>query len=320
MRWEWKPYVPVAKRRTQAKQRSEQLGKKGEPLQPVEISGRTIATTFWGKAWCANLESYSDYANRLPRGRTYVRNGSVIDLKIAAGQIKALVSGSEVYSVTINISPVTPGEWQKMLRDCSRSVDSLMDLLQGQFSKGVMERLTRQKEGLFPQPKEIKVRCSCPDWASMCKHVAAVMYGVGARLDVDPQLLFVLRNVDHQELIREAVDSANLDAALGGDQGATFAGQDLGAIFGIDLATYDAVIQPVETAGERSGPPGSKRRARIRKTTETPATEANSGAQTDRKPAPRKSDKVRPRSVKRPIREKLSVKQSAKQRKSVRKA
>src|SRR6516165_2714205 len=95
----FRPYVPVAQRRAQAAREVAKRQKKGQTVSPVVIEGRAIATTFWGKAWCDNLESYSDFANRLPRGRTYVRNGSVIDLQITPGQIKALVSGSEIYKV-----------------------------------------------------------------------------------------------------------------------------------------------------------------------------------------------------------------------------
>lgn len=313
---QWKPYVPVAKRRADAKKRAEKMAKKGTPLEPIEISGRTIAATFWGKAWCDNLESYSDYANRLPRGRTYVRNGSVIDLKIAAGEIKALVSGSDVYKVTVDIAPVAHKDWKTILSDCSRSVDSLIDLLQGRFSKGVMERLTRQREGLFPQPREIKVSCSCPDWATMCKHVAAVLYGVGARLDVDPQLLFLLRKVDHQELIREAVDGANLDVALEGDRSSTLAGADLGAMFGIDLAATDTTAEPAAAGAKRSVKPTRQRRTRA---TETSASPAEPKAAAPRKRVSRASAAARPRAAKKPSREPRAVQQSAKKRKSARK-
>lgn len=313
---EWKPYVSVAKRRADAKKRAEKMTEKGTPLEPIEISGRKIAATFWGKAWCDNLESYSDYANRLPRGRTYVRNGSVIDLKIAAGQIKALVSGSDVYNVTVDIAPVALKDWKTILSDCSRSVDSLMDLLQGRFSKGVMERLTRQREGLFPQPREIKVRCSCPDYATMCKHVAAVLYGVGARLDIDPQLLFLLRKVDHQELIREAVDGANLDAALEGDQSSTLAGADLGAMFGIELAASDTTAEPAASGLKRRGRSTRKRKARV---TETSASPAEPKVAAPRKRVSRASADARPRAAKKPSREPRAVQQSAKKRKSARK-
>src|SRR6202048_743999 len=95
--WGWRPYVSVAERRRQAQREMAKLTKKGQTVSPVVIEGRTIVKTFWGKAWCENLERYSDFANRLPRGRTYVRNGSVIDLQITPGEIKAMVSGSEIY-------------------------------------------------------------------------------------------------------------------------------------------------------------------------------------------------------------------------------
>jgi uncharacterized Zn finger protein len=99
----------------------------------------------------------------------------------------------------------------------------------------VMKRLTDQKTGLFPSPREIRMACSCPDYSSCCKHLAAVMYGIGSRLDSQPELLFLLRGVDHQELVSQAIADGNLDRELvsGGDGGLD--SQDLGAIFGIEL-------------------------------------------------------------------------------------
>ncbi|HUY91300.1 MAG TPA: hypothetical protein VMV10_21355 [Pirellulales bacterium] len=235
MSWGWRPYVPVATRRAQAAGFAQRLAKKeGRQLQPVKIGGQAIARTFWGKAWCDNLESYSDFANRLPRGRTYVRNGSVVDLQIEPGCVKAYVSGSEIYEVKIEIDQVQAAAWKRIKSECSASIDSLLDLLAGRFSDGVMQRLTRPADGLFPQPKQIRMACSCPDWAVLCKHVAAVLYGVGARLDEQPQLLFLLRNVDHNELVSQAVSAENLSGALG-ESGEALAGEDLGAMFGIDL-------------------------------------------------------------------------------------
>jgi uncharacterized Zn finger protein len=249
--WGWRPYVPVAQRRAQARREAQRLIKKGGKLEPIEICGRAIATTFWGNAWCDNLERYSDFANRLPRGRTYVRNGSVVDLKIQKGQVKALVSGSELYKVSVQITPLARPTWKKIKQDCSRSIDSLIDLLQGRFSQGVMQRLTRQEDGLFPQPQAIKMSCSCPDWAVLCKHVAAVLYGIGARLDQEPQLLFTLRDLDHLELIGEAVSGDNLDQALGADQPAALANEDLGELFGIELDQGAAPVEPPPKARRR---------------------------------------------------------------------
>ena len=200
----FRPYVSVAARRAQAARELAKLQKKGRTISPVAIEGRKIAKTFWGEAWCDNLERYSDYANRLPRGRTYVRNGSVVDLQVGPGRVTALVSGSTMYDVKVTVGPVPRSRWSAICEDCSGAIDSLVELLQGRFSKGVMARLCEQKTGLFPSPKDIIFTCSCPDWASMCKHVAAVLYGIGARLDHQPELLFTLRKVDQQDLIANA--------------------------------------------------------------------------------------------------------------------
>jgi uncharacterized Zn finger protein len=231
----WRPYVSVAKRRQKAAKEMAKLKKKGHPVSPVVVEGRTIVKTFWGKAWCENLERYSDYANRLPRGRTYVRNGSVIDLQIAPGEIKALVSGSEIYKVAVKVAPVEKARWRSICKDCAGAIDSLIELLQGRFSKGVMERVCRQKTGLFPSPHEIQLSCSCPDWAGMCKHVAAVLYGIGARLDHQPELLFRLHSVDEKELIAGA-GKALPQAKKAPAADKVLDGEDLAALFGLDMA------------------------------------------------------------------------------------
>ncbi len=232
----WRPYVPVAKRRAKAAAYAARLSKKeNRALCPVIIAGRKIASSFWGQAWCDNLERYSDFANRLPRGRTYARNGSVIDLQIDRGKVNSIVSGSEIYRIKIEIAVLKKGLWNRLKRECSNSIDSLLDLLQGRFDRGVMQRLTQPADGLFPQPKEIKMRCSCPDWAGLCKHLAATLYGVGARLDASPELLLTLRGVDHLELIGEAVGTTNLERALSTTTGATLGNAELSELFGIDI-------------------------------------------------------------------------------------
>jgi uncharacterized Zn finger protein len=248
----WAPYVPVARRRANASRHAAKLAKaEGRKLAPIAIEGRQIASTFWGRAWCDHLESYSDFANRLPRGRTYVRNGSVVDLQIASGRVTALVSGSEIYRLTIQMTPLKPALWNHIKLDCAGSIASLIDLLQGRFDRGVMERLTRKVDGLFPQPNEIKMACSCPDYATMCKHVAAVLYGVGARLDHQPELLFTLRGVDHLELIGQALARENLDSALGGKRADSLEGSDLGELFGIELDSTAAPAAPRKTPQKR---------------------------------------------------------------------
>jgi len=197
---EFPQYVSIEERRRKA----EREAKKRGDTSPVLINGHQIARTFWGKSWCQNLERYSDYANRLPRGRTYVRSGCVFDLQIQSGTVKALVSGSRVYNVEVKVSPVPGPRWKAVCHDCAGAIDSLVELLEGRFSKITMERLCQQKTGLFPMPSEMTFNCSCPDSARMCKHIAAVLYGIGARLDEKPELLFTLRDVDQQDLITSA--------------------------------------------------------------------------------------------------------------------
>jgi uncharacterized Zn finger protein len=269
MFFEWRPYVPVAQRQANARKYAANVAKKEKrTLTPVTINGRKIASTFWGKAWCENLEAYSDFSNRLPRGRTYVRNGSVIDLQIERGKIKAFVSGSEVYTVVIDISTLPSGVWKKVKEDCAQSIDSVLDLLAGRFDQGVMTRITRPDDGLFPKPKEIKMKCSCPDWATMCKHCAAVLYGIGARLDTEPQMLFTLRGVDHTELIGQAVSAENLDRSLASSTGAAIANSELGEMFGIDLVNGSPEPAVATVAARKRSKPAKrarKKEKRVRK-------------------------------------------------------
>jgi uncharacterized Zn finger protein len=232
----WGPKPTVAEQRRQAEQRLAKLSKTGGGLSAVVIEGRKIAASFWGKAWCENLERYSDYANRLPRGRSYVRNSCVIDLQIGRGEISALVSGSSLYEIRITVAPLEDKTWNGICRDCSSSIDSMVELLQGRLSKAVMDRVCRPGDGLFPVPKSIELSCSCPDGAYMCKHVAATLYGVGARLDSRPELLFVLRGVDQQELIARA--SAAPIAAVGKKptkSGKVLGDADLSTLFGLNI-------------------------------------------------------------------------------------
>jgi uncharacterized Zn finger protein len=229
----WGDYVSVAEKRRRSELKLRKLQKKGQAVAPVRIEGRKIATSFWGESWCANLERYSDYENRLPRGRSYVRNGSVLDLQIAKGEVLALVSGSDLYKIRVTIAPVAARRWKGICRDCAGSIDSLVELLRGRLAKAVMDRVCREGDGLFPSPVEIKLSCSCPDWADMCKHVAAVLYGVGARLDQRPELLFVLRGVDEKELLARAGDAllpANAPAPA-----QTLESGDVAALFGIEM-------------------------------------------------------------------------------------
>jgi uncharacterized Zn finger protein len=230
----WAPYVPVAKRRAQAEKAAAKAKKAGKDLRPVVIEGSAIAKTFWGKAWCKNLEAYSDLANRLPRGRSYVRNGSVVDLKIEPGKVRAQVMGSHQYTIEIGIKAVPNSHWKLLATECTGSIASLVELLQGKLSNAVMERICQQNTGLFPALKDIKLECSCPDGAAMCKHLAAVLYGIGARLDTEPNLLFALRQVDANDLVTQAAQRS-INTGKTPARGKLLDDSQLADVFGIEM-------------------------------------------------------------------------------------
>ncbi len=235
--WSYAPKPSVGEQRERAARAGRRLAKGGRKLAPVAIAGRKIASRFWGKAWCENLESYRDYEYRLPRGRSYVRNGAVLHLDIQPGRIAAVVSGSSLYDVEIKIQPVSAAHWARVQSQCAGHIGSLIELLEGRLSDRVMQIVTHRERGLFPRPAEITMKCSCPDWATMCKHVAAVMYGVGARFDERPELLFALRKVDHGDLIARAVD---IEVAGQCAKRKTLDDADLGSVFGIEMAEAPA--------------------------------------------------------------------------------
>ncbi|MFT5110454.1 MAG: putative Zn finger protein [Verrucomicrobiales bacterium] len=233
----WAPYVPVAQRRANSRKEMAKLTGKGQKIEPIEISGRKIAQSFWGKGWCDHLETFGDYSNRLPRGRTYARNGSICHLAIHQGKVEAVVSGSSLYRIDVEIEPLKPAKWKRLKQSCTGKIGSLLELLQGKLSDEIMAVVTDEANGLLPLSSEIGFKCNCPDWANMCKHIAAVMYGIGARLDTQPELLFLLRGVDHEELIN--TDTAG-EAITGKDSSRTSRRRTLSAgklsdVFGIEL-------------------------------------------------------------------------------------
>ena len=291
--WGWRPYVSVGQRRAQAFLAMEKLRKKGTNIQPVTIAGRQIARTFWGRSWCEHLEKFSDYENRLPRGRTYVRNGSVCHLEIKPGKIAAKVSGSDIYDVTINIKALAKARWKRVRESCAGQVASLLELLQGRLSDHVMGVVTDRDKGLFPKPSEISMDCSCPDWAGMCKHVAAVMYGIGARFDEKPELLFLLRGVDHNELISKAT-AKSVIAKTRKTGRRMLDEQRITEVFGIDVAppadaaSKTPAAKPRRVRGSDADPSSetSGRRRRARAVGPTVVPDATRRAGTRRKQSP----------------------------------
>lgn len=199
--WGWRKYVPVGDRIANGRKKVKKRLKNGVIPDPVEIEGRIIAREFWGIQWCDQMESFSDYESRLQRGRSYARNGSICHLSIEEGVVEAYVTGSDLYSVSIRISPISSDKWQRIVHQAKGRVGSLLELLKGSVSKEIMKIVIDPEKGLLPQADEIKYSCDCPDWAYMCKHVAAVLYGIGNRLDMRPDLLFILRGVDPKELL-----------------------------------------------------------------------------------------------------------------------
>jgi uncharacterized Zn finger protein len=241
----WPIYVTAAERRKKAEKAAAKAKKIGAKYSPIEPFRGAVAKTFWGKAWCTNLEAYSDFANRMPRGRTYVRNGSVIHLNISRGEIRAKVMGSRLYQVAVDVTPVSTAKWQAIGTVCSGSIDSMVALLQGKLSTPVMERICEPNTGLFPSPSEITMACSCPDYAGLCKHVAAVLYGVGVRLELQPEMLFSLRGVDAKDLVAQ-VTSAGLSPKKKGVVKAKVLDSDaLADVFGLEMAEE---IMPSKTA------------------------------------------------------------------------
>lgn len=184
--------------------------KKGYDIQPVSViaTGRKVTTTWWGKAWCDNLEKYADEENRISRGKTYLKDGFVLDLHIDKGEVTAIVQGNrkKPYEVEIDIAPLSKRRIDEILTNCGKKLDSLDMLVSGQFPKDLKELFTSD-EGLFPKLSEIRFYCDCPDSAYMCKHVAAVLYGIGVRMDEDPLLFFKLRGIDVNNFIDKTIKS-----------------------------------------------------------------------------------------------------------------
>jgi uncharacterized Zn finger protein len=249
------PYVPVAARRANAQKQAEKLRKKLGMLQPVAVDGRTLAKSWWGKSWNQNLERYSDFANRLPRGRSYLTNGMVLDLRIEKETISGIVAGtaSAPYRITIRIQAISDSDWKRLVQKALGKIETLQTLLEGKFPEDLKDLFFTKEAGLFPTPKEIKLECSCPDWAVMCKHVAAVLYGVGTRLDASPELFFTLRGANMDDLIgqvarkeaeallsRQSVKSSRIIQPTGDNL------SEIGELFGIRLMTENLEAPPVK--------------------------------------------------------------------------
>ncbi|MCG2711391.1 MAG: hypothetical protein L6416_03595 [Candidatus Omnitrophica bacterium] len=267
------PYVSVAKKRAKAEKKLKALRKKNANLKPVFIEGTTITKTWWGKSWNINLESYADYSNRIGRGRSYVRNNAVLDLQIKSGIIESLVQGTRntPYKVKIKIKALKKDTWKNIKKACQGEFDSLQELFEGKFPKSLSEIFTNKKSGLFPSPQEISFDCSCPDWADMCKHVAATLYGIGARLDLKPELFFELRDVKMKDLVTGVLKKKADDLLQKAKKKASRIINDtnISEIFGIDIESESTPRKklkkknPLKTSGKTVKKTQTKKKVKI---------------------------------------------------------
>lgn len=292
------PYVSVAEKKEKAAKKLKQLQKKMPDIKPVILTGAALVRTWWGKSWNKNLERYADYSNRIGRGRSYVRHGAVLDLRITEGAVKALVQGStsKPYQITIHIKPIADRQWSAMKKQCEGQLRSLSDLLIGKFSQELNEIFLAEGSGLFPTPQEISFDCNCPDWASMCKHVAAALYGIGARLDEDPLLFFTLRGVRTDDLLTEAIQGATADLLSKAAQKSTRSvdDDDLSSLFGIDLDSPPVFAETSDrklSIKERQTPRKTGSPARIQATVQAKEREKSSTDSQEASKIPRKTAK-----------------------------
>jgi len=285
--WGYPRYVSVGEKRAKAERKLKQLRKKNPAIHPIVIAGSAIAKTWWGKSWNLNLERYADYSNRIGRGRSYVRHGAVLDLLITPGQVKSLVQGSRAkpYSVIIKIKGIGKNIWKNMKAACAGKLDSLPALLAGEFPKALGEIFTARGEGLFPSPKEIEFDCSCPDWAYMCKHVAATLYGIGARLDEDPGLFFKLRKVKVDDVIQQTVKDQSDKLLKKAEKASarTIAESDLSGMFGIDMEEnidFDSPKTAKKVSDARKAPPKAAKITKAKASKRKPGIKTNTKKKT----------------------------------------
>jgi uncharacterized Zn finger protein len=317
--WGYPRYVSVGEKKQNAKKKIEQLRKKSNGIEPVIIEGRTLAHTWWGKAWNNNLEGYADYSNRIGRGRSYVRCGCVLDLKISEGKIQSLVMGSETqpYSVVVNIKAMERSVWGKIRIVCEGQLGSLQELLLGKFPKALNAIFTAHGNGLFPSPKDIDFSCSCPDWASMCKHVAATLYGVGARLDKDPNLFFALRKIEINDLISETVKGKAKELLTKAEKKSSriIEDQDLSSVFGIELDSDSKSAKKIKakvatkekTTKVKKIPPKTKKISTTKTKTIKKTTKDTTTAKVAKKPT-KKSKAKTPKKVVKKVSKKKNTK------------
>lgn len=164
----------------------------------------TFGESWWARRWIAVLESFNIGA-RLGRGRSYARRGQVLSIKIDKGKVSAKVQGSrpKPYDVKLQVKTLSASDWQKLTKVLSRQAIFSAKLLMGEMPLDIEKVFKEAALSLFPDKlKDLKTDCSCPDWSNPCKHIAAVYYLLAEEFDRDPFLIFKLRGMNREELIK----------------------------------------------------------------------------------------------------------------------
>lgn len=225
---DYTPRMPVARLATLAAERLRELQSNGAELCPVVNKSRKLATNYWGAAWMRHLARCEAGGLNLAPGRSLLRHGSVLDLRLSQGKIAALVSADELYEVELSITPLDDERLEHLKKACYGNIASCVALLEGKVDADVLNMLCADETGVLPEPADWHMYCSCTDWSEPCAHAAAAVYAAGCLIDAEPGLLFTLRGIDVSALLPseqplQLASDASFDAAA------------LSATFGIDI-------------------------------------------------------------------------------------
>ncbi len=201
------------------------LQAEGEELHPVVGCSRALARHFWGKAWMRQLARCESGGYALAPGRSLLRHGCVLDVRLAPGLIRARVGAQRLEEVELRLAPLDAERQEELVQLCQGRIDSLVSLMEGRVDEAVLAPLCDPERGLLPQPADWSMSCTCADWSEPCPHAAAAIYAAGILIDAEPALLFSLRSFDPSSLLQPADQAATADFDAAG----------LGQLFGIEL-------------------------------------------------------------------------------------
>lgn len=191
-----------------ARQQLAALKAAGEELSPVVGTSRKLAAHFWGSAWMKHLALCESGGWSLAPGRSLLRHGCVLDLRLDQGCIRARVMEERLHEVTVNIDPLDGERLEELRAMCSGRIASLVPLLEGALDDALLATLCDPETGLLPDPGAWHMSCTCPDWSEPCPHAAAAIYAAGILIDAEPTLLFRLRQLEPRDLLRPPSEHA----------------------------------------------------------------------------------------------------------------